>query len=106
MYLGKTTNARQGKQLTCVWCRAQWVTTSVSSFSSGSASGRLVGDEGYINVANVPGSGVSPVRDTSTCEYSFISFGFVRPCRSVAEYLIIDYYGRRRGRGYGYPDYH
>ena len=57
--IGKATSKNSGKQLSCVFCRAQWVTPlsgSVGAQSSG---------QGYINLANV--SGISPIRDTSTC---------------------------------------
>ncbi|KAG6867275.1 hypothetical protein C0993_005057 [Termitomyces sp. T159_Od127] len=72
----KTTSRNSGKHLSCVFCRAQWVTSTTGSTGAGQMS-----REGYINLAGV--SGISPVRDTSTY-----------------------YHGRRRGEHYhGYRDY-
>ncbi|KAF8236732.1 hypothetical protein L208DRAFT_1390229 [Tricholoma matsutake] len=56
----QASTVRDGKPLTCVWCRARWVLPA-SAGASGSGTKR---SEGYINLADV--SGISPVRDTST----------------------------------------
>lgn len=47
--------------VTCPMCRAKWVTP-------GAASSRGMTSGGYINLASA--AGLSPVRDTSTCEFS------------------------------------
>jgi hypothetical protein len=63
------TGARQSHpNVTCVYCRAKWVSASSADHGT-SASGHL--DEGYLNLAGV--AGVSPVRDESTCEFLFHS---------------------------------
>jgi hypothetical protein len=54
--------------LTCVWCRAKWVTPGPSGGSSGQC---RTTEDGYINLAGV--AGISPIRDTSTCEKIFTS---------------------------------
>ncbi|THU75865.1 hypothetical protein K435DRAFT_905794 [Dendrothele bispora CBS 962.96] len=63
----KTTTARQGKPLTCVWCRAPWTVAgpSTSNHHSDSIYASRE-DEGYLNLGSISGSGASPVRDTST----------------------------------------
>ena len=60
--VGQASSARDGKSLSCVWCRAKWV---FAGAGGGGGAGASV-SEGYINLASV--SGASPVRDTSTCE--------------------------------------
>lgn len=65
--LGQRTAASNGKSLTCVWCRATWVAPRPSGAAGGPK--RVAG--GYLNLAGV--AGVSPVRDTSTCELDFYS---------------------------------
>lgn len=50
--------------MTCVWCRAVWVSASTSGASGQAGTSR----EGYLNLSGV--TGVSPVRDTSSCAYS------------------------------------
>jgi hypothetical protein len=60
--LGQRTAASNGKSLTCVWCRATWVAPRPAGAAGGAK--RVTG--GYLNLAGV--AGVSPVRDTSTCE--------------------------------------
>lgn len=57
---GKITSVNSGKQLSCVFCRAPWITPN-----NGSAGAGKISREGYINLAGV--SGISPIRDTSTC---------------------------------------
>ncbi|KAF5378349.1 hypothetical protein D9615_008763 [Tricholomella constricta] len=75
----KTSTLKDHKQLTCVWCRAQWASAGAEGASAGVGARRT--REGYINLSGV--SGISPIRDTSTY-----------------------YHGPRRGqRHYGYQDY-
>ncbi|PPQ91350.1 hypothetical protein CVT25_004117 [Psilocybe cyanescens] len=77
------TSARTGKELTCVWCRAEWVVAPGVQAGVGVGVGvsRTAYGRGYINLANI--SGQSPVRDTSTY-----------------------YHGPRRGGRYrGYQEY-
>ncbi|THU76189.1 hypothetical protein K435DRAFT_705389, partial [Dendrothele bispora CBS 962.96] len=63
----KTTTARQGKPLTCVWCRAPWTVAGPSTSNNNSDSIYASReDEGYLNLGSISGSGASPVRDTST----------------------------------------
>ena len=63
---GQRTAANNGKDLTCVWCRARWIVArSTGSGGAGSVK-RSMGAYGYINLSDV--AGVSPVRDTSTCK--------------------------------------
>ncbi|KAK0194810.1 hypothetical protein F5146DRAFT_923008 [Armillaria mellea] len=72
----RTTAQNSGKNVTCVWCRAEWVLPD-----AGKGKGKAVGEEGYVNLAAV--AGVSPQRDTSSY-----------------------YHGVRRGsRTYGYQKY-
>ena len=63
--VGQTTLRTQGKKLTCVFCRADWIVPGGSGAGSGSA---RVGAGGYLNLSQV--AGLSPQRDTSTCTYS------------------------------------
>ena len=57
---------RTGTSLTCVYCRAPWPTAT-----NGKGKGKASTSEGYLNLSSV--AGVSPRRDTSTCEcYSSI----------------------------------
>ena len=73
-------------------CRAELAKTNRSRGASSS--------EGYLNLATA--AGLSPVRDTSTCECSLI---VLHMNRSFTE-IIIDYHGPRRGqRHYGYQAY-
>ncbi|KDR69269.1 hypothetical protein GALMADRAFT_230775 [Galerina marginata CBS 339.88] len=72
-----------GKDLTCVWCRANWVVAPAPGAGGVNMAGatRTMHGYGYLNLAGV--SGVSPVRDTSTY-----------------------YHGPRRGQHYyGWQDY-
>ena len=62
---GQRTAASNGKDLTCVWCRARWIVARPSSGAGGGVK-RSMGAFGYMNLADV--AGVSPVRDTSTCK--------------------------------------
>lgn len=81
-----------------MWCRARWVLPA--SAGAGASGSRT--SEGYINLAGV--SGLSPVRDTSTCTFSPLSE--VVSHISDAFSSSIDYHGPRRGqRYYGYQDY-
>jgi len=50
--------ARTRTPLTCVWCRANWVTAKPGD------KGGSVNEEGYLNLGSV--AGVSPVRDTTS----------------------------------------
>jgi len=56
------TSASSGKDLTCVWCRAQWIVARPAGVAGGVK--RSMGAYGYINLSDV--AGISPVRDTST----------------------------------------
>jgi hypothetical protein len=60
--LGSSSAAARGN-LTCVYCRAKWI-------SPNSASGSSNVFEGYLNLAHVAGLG--PERDTSTCEFKHV----------------------------------
>ncbi|KAK0225282.1 hypothetical protein IW262DRAFT_1354538 [Armillaria fumosa] len=72
----QATARKSGKNVTCVWCRAEWVLPD-----AGKGKGKAIGEEGYVNLAAV--AGVSPQRDTSSY-----------------------YHGVRRGsRYYDYPKY-
>ncbi|KAF9012885.1 hypothetical protein BDZ89DRAFT_963413 [Hymenopellis radicata] len=74
----RTTQRNAGKKLTCVWCRADWV--SVGGAAGAGAEAR-VGAGGYLNLSQA--AGLSPQRDTSSY-----------------------YMGPRRGqRFYGYQSY-
>lgn len=65
---GRKTNANGGKSLTCIYCRAPWAAPGAAGGARGA--GAVVRTaEGYINLAGV--AGVSPQRDTSTCEFDF-----------------------------------
>jgi len=64
--------AQTRKPLTCVWCRAEWITES-----SNGETDRL-NEEGYLNLSSV--AGISPVRDTSTY-YDRFSYGSYRRSR-------------------------
>ncbi|RXW14068.1 hypothetical protein EST38_g11788 [Candolleomyces aberdarensis] len=57
----RATSSRAGKELTCVYCRSKWVVAGASS-----AGGAAMKAGGYLNLASA--AGLSPVRDTSTCE--------------------------------------
>ncbi|KAF8070819.1 hypothetical protein FPV67DRAFT_1488842 [Lyophyllum atratum] len=69
----KDTAAKSHQELTCVWCRARWVSAAAPGADAGAAARRT--SDGYLNLSGV--SGLSPVRDTSTY-----------------------YHGPRRGYGY------
>ncbi len=58
---GRTTAQKSGKNVTCVWCRAEWVLPD-----AGKGKGKAIGEEGYVNLAAI--AGVSPQRDTSSCK--------------------------------------
>ncbi len=93
--IGRTSNATSGKPLTCVYCRAR-------SALPGPSSSRCAGvnmSEGYVNLSGV--AGLSPVRDTSSCEYAPTG-------RLIVDVNgFSDYNGPRRGqRYYGYQDYY
>ncbi|KAK0240934.1 hypothetical protein EDD85DRAFT_763132 [Armillaria nabsnona] len=76
----RTTAQNSGKNVTCVWCRAEWVLPDAGK-GEGKGKGKAIGEEGYVNLAAV--AGVSPQRDTSSY-----------------------YHGVRRGsRYYGYQKY-
>lgn len=68
LFLGQRTAASNGKELTCVWCRARWIIARPGGEATGSVK-RSMGAYGYINLSDV--AGVSPVRDTSTCKRFF-----------------------------------
>ncbi|KAF8801681.1 hypothetical protein BYT27DRAFT_7235662 [Phlegmacium glaucopus] len=73
------TAASNGKELTCVWCRAKWIVAAAGA-GTGTIK-RSMGAYGYLNLSGV--ADISPVRDTSTY-----------------------YHGPRRGeRYYGRQDY-
>jgi len=89
-----------GKELTCVWCRAKWVLVGAGAGTP--VAKRTMGGYGYLNLAGA--SGVSPVRDTSTCMSIF--FDFPSLIGRTNGRLFLDYHGPRRGqRYYGYQDY-
>ncbi|KAJ7452852.1 hypothetical protein FB451DRAFT_676023 [Mycena latifolia] len=74
----KQTSAKQHSKLTCIYCRAEWPS---STAAGGSGSGARTTSGGYLNISGV--AGVSPQRDTTTY-----------------------YHGPRRGqRFYGYNEY-
>lgn len=62
--LGWTTQSRQGKTVTCVYCRAKWIAPAGAGVVPAQAEGAQL-SEGYLNLSAV--AGVSPVRDTSSC---------------------------------------
>jgi hypothetical protein len=62
-FSGQRTAASNGKELTCVWCRARWIVARPGGGAAGSAK-KSMGR--YINLSDV--ADVSPVRDTSTCK--------------------------------------
>lgn len=88
----------KGSNLTCVYCRAKW---SVPGVASGSARPGARTSEGYVNLASV--AGVSPRRDTSSCESKpFV----VRWSVMLILFGDTDYHGPTRGyRHYGYQTY-
>ncbi|KAK0448525.1 hypothetical protein EV421DRAFT_1782786 [Armillaria borealis] len=55
----RTTAQNSGKNVTCVWCRAEWVLPD-----AGKGKGKAIGEEGYVNLAAV--AGLSSQRDTSS----------------------------------------
>jgi hypothetical protein len=58
----------KGADITCPFCRAKWPAATVAA-----AGGRVVaalGSDGYLNLATA--AGLSPVRDTSSCQYAQI----------------------------------
>ncbi|KAK0505398.1 hypothetical protein EDD18DRAFT_1129186 [Armillaria luteobubalina] len=57
----QATALKSGKNVTCVWCRAEWV---LPDAGKGKGKGKAIGEEGYVNLAAV--AGVSPQRDTSS----------------------------------------
>lgn len=63
LFTGQANSAKNGQPLTCVWCRARWISPAAAA---GTKNGAQRTNEGYLNLAGV--SGVSPVRDTSSCE--------------------------------------
>jgi len=93
---GQRTATSNGKELTCVWCRARWVVASAST-GTGTVK-RSMGAYGYLNLSGV--ADVSPVRDTSTCKRdNFSEF-------TLHSHISLDYHGPRRGeRYYGWQDY-
>ena len=62
--VGRTTSVNSGKQLNCVWCRARWVVPGAVPTAAAIGMQR---EGGYLNLGAV--AGISPVRDTSTCQY-------------------------------------
>lgn len=70
--VGKNTAQSKGHDITCVYCRTKWVfpaaaaSTSAAGNAAGNARARV--SEGYLNLSGV--AGLSPVRDTSSCESS------------------------------------
>lgn len=57
---GAVTARQKGQQVSCVFCRAKWVTSGPAAAAGASRS-----SEGYINLGSV--AGLSHVRDTSSC---------------------------------------
>ncbi|KAJ7183772.1 hypothetical protein C8R46DRAFT_984978 [Mycena filopes] len=77
----KQTSAKQGKPLTCIYCRAQWPDAAPGKGKGKAATGGSHTAGGYLNMSGV--AGLSPQRDTTTY-----------------------YHGPRRGqRYYGYNEY-
>jgi hypothetical protein len=72
-FSGQRTAASNGKDLTCVWCRARWIVSQPRGGADGVK--RSMGAYGYINLSGV--AGVSPVRDTSTCKRDYFSRVYV-----------------------------
>ncbi|KAF8707331.1 hypothetical protein AX14_013607 [Amanita brunnescens Koide BX004] len=58
----KASSVRNGKSVTCVWCRAETVPAGERNTYNGG-----YGNEGYVNLGAI--AGCSPVRDTSTYHY-------------------------------------
>ncbi|KAK0213389.1 hypothetical protein DFS33DRAFT_121896 [Desarmillaria ectypa] len=73
----RTTAQNSGKNVTCVWCRAEWVFPDASK-------GKAIVDEGYVNLAAV--AGVSTQRDTSS---------YYHGARRGSRYYGNQKYGRR-----------
>ena len=97
--LGAMTARTKGSDVTCVYCRARWVSAAIASSSS--RSGGVQMSEGYLNLGNV--AGLSPVRDTSSCKFCLATEMEDTLTDGV---LIADYHGPRRGRAYyGYQCY-
>ncbi|KAJ3927023.1 MAG: hypothetical protein NXY57DRAFT_904633 [Lentinula lateritia] len=63
----RMTKQRQAQSLTCVYCRSDWLASSARGLGGSAARS----EEGFVNLANV--SGVSTVRDTSTCRSFFLA---------------------------------
>ena len=85
--------------VTCVWCRAPWAQAGTPARAR-AAGGSATTSEGYLNLSGV--AGVSPVRDTSSCEFDKLTL--TSSCNPTN--CAIDYQGPRRGqRHYGYQDY-
>ncbi|KAF7327865.1 hypothetical protein MKEN_00366400 [Mycena kentingensis (nom. inval.)] len=57
----KQTCRTQGKDLTCIWCRAKWPVAAAGAGGSGAGANL---EEGYVNLASA--AGVSTMRDTSS----------------------------------------
>ena len=69
--LTKLIGARTANRLTCVWCRAEW---AVAQNAASGSTDAVFGNEGYLNLGAA--TGVSPVRDTSSCTELSPSFEF------------------------------
>ncbi|KAK7055708.1 hypothetical protein R3P38DRAFT_2848609 [Favolaschia claudopus] len=79
----KSTSAKQGKPLTCIYCRAAWPKASAGGAVAGSSGARL-SEDGYLNLSGA--AGVSPQRDTSSY--------YDGPRRGYRSYGYRGYYGR------------
>jgi hypothetical protein len=90
--LGKASSVRNGKSVTCVWCRAETVPAGERNTYNGG-----YGNEGYVNLGAI--AGCSPVRDTSTCE-SAVAWRL--PC---IKKHVLDHYRASRKWGYNYRQY-
>lgn len=96
------TAASNGKDLTCVWCRAPWVLPYAGTAGAGAGvPGARRAEGGYLNLGDV--GGTSPVRDTTTCTLFTCE---TSPKIMEADLSFPDYHGPRRGqRYYGYQQY-
>ncbi|KDQ28578.1 hypothetical protein PLEOSDRAFT_1102621 [Pleurotus ostreatus PC15] len=71
----KTTARSKGHDITCVYCRTKWAFPAAAGSTSaapGAGNARARVSEGYLNLSGV--AGLSPVRDTSSCESSPSAF--------------------------------
>ena len=89
--LGQASSVRNGKPVTCVWCRAEAAPAGERHAQRGG-----YGNEGYINLGAI--AGCSPVRDTSTCESAIFWH------LSCIDKYVLDHGSARKWR-HGYRQY-